>query len=205
MFDITKDKLACKLLLKLVEREVIVGNMNNSMYVIIKLFELIWSQVSLKLSTFCGVGTPRVWSYFRNQIILVRQVSTLPFSFSNLTIAKLYCLAPDFALSPLTKLEMYHSKKRKRSVLIQFGKSLGCKSVKRVLLVGPKWIFMRLLKELKSERSSLVGAPKVWFYGIIVCGVFFFLETHLSIKHSRRILIYNRRNIYFFNMLYFEA
>ncbi len=33
----------------------------------------------------------------------------------------------------------------------------------------------------------------------------FFLETHLSIKHSRRILIYNRRNILFLSMLYFVA
>jgi hypothetical protein len=32
-----------------------------------------------------------------------------------------------------------------------------------------------------------------------------FLETHLSIKHSHRILIYNRCNILFFTMLYFVA
>ncbi len=33
----------------------------------------------------------------------------------------------------------------------------------------------------------------------------FSLETNLSIKHSRRIIIYNRHNILFFTMLYFVA
>jgi hypothetical protein len=33
----------------------------------------------------------------------------------------------------------------------------------------------------------------------------FFLETHLSIKQSHRILTYNRRNILFLSMLYFVA
>jgi hypothetical protein len=53
------------------------------------------------------------------------------------------------ALSHLTKLEMQHNKKRKRNMLILVGKRLGCNSVIRALVVLSKWIFMRLLKELK--------------------------------------------------------
>jgi hypothetical protein len=35
--------------------------------------------------------------------------------------------------------------------------------------------------------------------------VYFFLEIQMSIKHSRRIIIYNRCNIFIFYMLYFVA
>jgi hypothetical protein len=42
-------------------------------------------------------------------------------------------------LSPFVQAREQHDK-RKRSMMILLGKSLGCKSVKRALLIAPKWI-----------------------------------------------------------------
>ncbi len=57
------------------------------------------------------------------------------------------------ALSPFPKLEMHQNKKRKRSVLILFGKSWGCERWKRGLLVAPKWILWTLEMSLYYEHS----------------------------------------------------
>jgi hypothetical protein len=40
----------------------------------------------------------------------------------------------------LPKLEMQHNEKREKSMLILLGKSNGCKSVKRALLIAPTLI-----------------------------------------------------------------
>jgi hypothetical protein len=52
----------------------------------------------------------------------------------------------------MTKLEMQHDGKRKRSMLILFGKSYGCKSVKRASLVAVR----RYLMELRRAPGILI-------------------------------------------------
>jgi hypothetical protein len=57
------------------------------------------------------------------------------------------------------------------------------------------WVLIAQIPDSRWAGYFHYGAGKVYF----------FLETHLSIKHSRKILIYNRHNILYFTMLYFVA
>jgi hypothetical protein len=52
------------------------------------------------------------------------------------------------ALSPFSNLEMQHNKKRKRSVPILFGKSYGCKSLKKGFASSTKMDVISQLHDL---------------------------------------------------------